>query len=136
MQELCTNYIPISTSVDVQITDNKYEISNLNNYIRVQSLYKNGLPINYKILNRNIVVEENGSYTIQYATYPEIASLFEEINYLSNFSPDVLVFALASYYTLSHGRFDEFEIFHNKYIEKAESLKELKSFTIPQRRWE
>ena len=34
------------------------------------------------------------------------------------------------------GRFEEFEIFHNKYIEKAESLKEIKNFSMPQRRWE
>jgi len=136
LQELCTNYVPLSTTTEVEITNNKYELSNINNFIRVQCVCKNNNPVNYKIINRAINVEENGKYTIQYATYPNIESVFEDINYLQNFSPDVLVLGLASYYTLSRGRFDEFKIFHDRYLEKAENLKELKSFCIPQRRWE
>ena len=136
IQELCTNYLPITTNVDVEIKSNKYELSNLINYIRVQSVNKNGEPVNYKILNRAIMVEEDGVYTIEYSTYPEITSIFNDLNYLANLSPDVLVFGLASYYALSRGRFDEFEIFNEQYKEKAESLKEMKCFTLPQRRWE
>ena len=136
IQELCTNYMPIATSVIVEITNRKYEVSNLTNYIKVQSVYKNEEPVNYKVLNRAIVVEADGEYTIQYSTYPTINSIFDEIDYLSNLSPDVLVFSLAAYYTLSRGRFDEFEIFYEQYKAKAESLKELKCFSLPQRRWE
>ena len=136
IQELCTNYMPIATCVDFQTVSKKYELSNLPNYIRVQSVSKNGVPVSYKILNRAIVVEEDGVYTVQYSTYPNINSIFEEIDYLTDFNPDVLVFGLTSYYTLSRGRFDEFEIFYEHYKEKAESLKEMKCFSMPQRRWE
>ena len=136
IQELCTNYVPMIDSVEVEITNNKYELSLLPNYIRVQSVYKNGELVNYKTINRAINVEENGIYNIVYSTYPEINSIFYEIDFLSNLNPDVLVLGLASYYTLSRGRFEEFEVFHENYTEKAESLKELKNFTMPQRRWE
>ena len=77
IQELCTNYMPIATSVIVEITNRKYEVSNLTNYIKVQSVYKNEEPVNYKVLNRAIVVEADGEYTIQYSTYPTINSIFE-----------------------------------------------------------
>lgn len=136
IQELCSNYMPIATSVNVEVKNKHYDICNLHNYLRVQSVNKNDQPVNYKILNRSIVLEEDGEHTIQYTTYPEVISMFDEIDFLSSLSPDVLVFGLASYYTLSRGRFDEFEIFHNEYIEKAESVKELKNFYMPQRRWE
>lgn len=136
IQELCTNYMPMATSVNVEILNRKYEVANLTNYIKIQSVYKNEEPVNYKVLNRAIVVDADGEYTIQYSTYPTINSIFDEIDYLTNLSPDVLVLSLAAYYTLSRGRFDEFEIFYDQYKEKAESLKELKCFSLPQRRWE
>ena len=136
IQELCSNYIPIITVEEMVEKSPKYEISLLKNYIRIQGIYKNETPVRYKIINRCIFFEESDKYSIHYETYPEINSMFEEINYLDNFSPDVLVFGLASYYTLSRGRFDEFEMFHNEYVQKAESLRGLKSFKLPQRRWE
>jgi len=136
LQELCTNYIPIVNVVDVEIQNNYYPVSNLNNFIKIESVNKNGNPVNFKILNRSIYVKESGLHSIKYATYPNVNSLFEEIDYFSNLSPDVLVLGLAAYYSLSRGRFEEFEIFHENYLEKAESLKEIKNFCIPQRRWE
>ena len=75
IQELCTNYVPIQASVNIEIIDNKYELANLTNYIKLHSVNKNNEPVNYKILNRAIVVEENGEYVVQYATYPNINSI-------------------------------------------------------------
>ena len=34
------------------------------------------------------------------------------------------------------GMFDEFNTFHEKYISRAESLKDVKIFELPNRRWE
>ena len=106
------------------------------NFIRVQNVKKNGETVKYKIINRNIVLEEDGEYEIEYLTYPNINSMFEEIDFLSNFSEDVIVCGLCTYFSLAHGMFDEFKEFHETYTEKAENLKELKSFNLPQRRWE
>ena len=136
IQELCTNYMPIIVSKEINITNNTYPLNELENYIYVNTVIKDNQTTKYKIINRNIVVEENGCYTIEYATYPTFNSMFEELNFLTNFNPDVIVLGLSAYYTLSRGRFDEFKIFHEQYIDKAESLKELKSFHLPNRRWE
>jgi len=136
IQELCTNYVPIIANTQIEISNNSYPLSNLENYIYINALTKNNQYAKYKIINRNIVVEENGTYTVEYATYPTLNSLFDEVDFLSSFNPDVIIFGLAAYYTLSRGRFDEFKIFHEQYLEKAESLKALKSFNTPQRRWE
>jgi len=135
-QELCTNYIPVLESVKLISENCKIEVKKLNNFIRVQNAKKNGELVKYKIINRNIMFEEDGEYEIEYLTYPEITSMFEEIDFLSNFSEDVIVCGLCAYFSLAHGMFDEFKAFHEEYVEKADNLKELKSFNIPQRRWE
>ena len=136
IQELCTNYVPVATTMVVDVKNKRYELSNLPNFIRMQNVYKNNQTVSYKIINRCLFFEEDGTFEVQYSTYPEINSLFDEFDFMSTFSPDLIVLGLASYYTLARGRFDEFDIFHDEYIEKAESLKELKTFTMPQRRWE
>lgn len=135
-QELCTNYIPVVERLNLNSADCKIEVKNLTNFIRVQNVTKNGDSVKYKIINRNIVFEEDGEYTVEYLTYPKINSMFEEIDFLSNFSEDVIVCGLCAYFSLAHGMFDEFKEYHEMYIEKADNLKELKSFNLPQRRWE
>lgn len=136
IQELCTNYVPVATSEKISTYNKCFEINKLTNFIRIQNIYKGEELVNFKVINRCIQFEEDGEYTIQYATFPEIESLFEEIDFLSNFSPDIAVLGLAAYYSLSKGLFDEFQIFHQQYIDKAESVKTLKMFNMPQRRWE
>ena len=135
-RELCTNYIPFCTSLEITTQELKFPLANFSNYIRIANVKRGEEFVSYKILNRNIVVETEGTYTVEYYTYPEISSLFEEIDFLANFSPDALVYGLCAYYSLAHGLFAEFESFHESYIERAQSLKELKSFTMPQRRWQ
>lgn len=136
IRELCTNYIPMVDALSANIMNQKLPLSDLPNFIRIQNIMRNGVLIKFKIINRNIIVEEDGEYEIQYATYPEIRSVFDEIDYLENFSPDVIVLGLCSYYALAHGMFSEFEQMHEQYVEKAESLKNLKIFEMPSRRWE
>lgn len=136
LRELCTNYVPVTITKTVKSTDKKYAVSQLENFIRIQNVYQNEQAVKYKVINRNVVFEEDGEFEVNYATYPEISSMFEDIDFLQNFSPDAIVFGLCAYYCLAHGMFDMFEEFHDKYIERAESLKELKIFELPCRRWE
>ena len=135
-RELCTNYIPIYARVTFSTNEQKFPLSSLQNYIRTSGVFKGEQVVPYKILNRNIVVNVDGNYEIEYLTYPEVNSMFEEIDFFSTFSPDALVYGLCAYYSLAHGMFAEFESFHESYIERAESLKELKVFTMPQRSWQ
>ena len=136
VQELCTNYCPILTHQQFSTTDKKYAINKLNNYIRLVDVKKDGQAVDYKVYNREITLEEDGVYTAEYMSYIRIDRLLEEIDFLSKFSPDVLVFAICAYYSVAHGMFEQFEEFHDMYVDRAESLKELRSGQMPMRNWE
>ena len=136
LRELCSNYVPVSISETVVVEENKFPVANLKNFVRVQNVSRNNESVKFKIINRNIVFEENGEYVVNYATYPEIISLFDDIDFLQNLSPDVMVFGLCAYYSLATGMFEEFKEFYEQYISKAESLKCLKIFELPRRSWE
>ena len=136
IRELCTNYLPVLVQKQITTENKQYPISNLSNFIRVKNVMKNEEMISFKVINRTLIFEEDGVYDVLYATYPSVESMFDEIDFLQNLSPDTITLGLCSYYSLAHGMFDEFDKLHEKYIEKAESLKELKIFNLPVRRWE
>ena len=136
IQELCSNYLPVSNRTNITTTNSSFSLKDLTNYIRIQNVYEQGKLAKYKIINRNIVFEKDGEYTIEYFTYPLITSLFDELDFIQNFNPDVVVLGLCAYYCLAVGLFDEYQKFHDAYVERAESLKSLKVFALPSRRWE
>lgn len=136
IQELCTHYLPVFTTQEISTTNKKTALNSLNNFIRVNNVYKDGEIVKFKIINRNLEFLEDGVYTVKYTTYPSIDSMFEDIDFLSNVSPDVISFGLCAYYCLASGMFEDFESFYDKYIDKAESLKDLKIFELPLRRWQ
>lgn len=135
LHELCVNYIPVLNTVEVVVENKSYELNKLTNFLRLHNIKKDGKIVNFKIFNKCINLLEDGNYTINYYTYPEINSLFEELSFLSNLSPDVLVYGLASFYCLSKGLFDEFKIYNDKYKSRAEAIKNLKVFELPRRIW-
>ena len=136
LQEICTNYIPVCYEQTISTQNKEILISSLTNCLKVLKVYLNNESVSFKIINRKIVVETDGEYTIKYTTYPTIHSMFEELDFLNNLSPDIVVNSFCAYYSLSVGMFDHFKAFHEEYIETAESLKELKMFDLPSRRWE
>lgn len=136
VQELCTNYCPLLDKYEFSTTDKKFALNRLKNYIRIVDVKKDGVSCAYKIYNRDITLEEDGKYIVEYMSFKTIETLLDEIDFLSQFSPDVLVFAICAYYSVAHGMFDQFEEFHDLYIDKAESLKELRSGQMPMRKWE
>lgn len=135
IRELCTNYIPVVRTVSIETKDKKFAVSELENFIRIQNIQQEGQMVKFKIINRNVIFEEDGVYDVKYETYPNINQMFEEIDFLENFSPDAIVLGLCAYYSLAKGMFDEFQSFHEKYVSKAESLKSLHNFKLPSRRW-
>ncbi len=136
IRELCTNYVPMINKRTITISNHEFPVSDLENYIRVNKVMKNGEVIKHKLINRNIVMEEDGEYELEYSTYPEILSMMQEIDFLQEVTSDVLTFGLCSYFSIAHGMFSEFEEFHEQYATKAENLKVLKIFNLPSRRWE
>lgn len=135
IQELCSNYVPVETENEISTTEKTFPMSELANVIRVLEVRKNNNIVKHKIINRNLVFEEDGNYIVKYTFYPNVNSIFDEIDFLKNFSPDVIVFGLCAYFSLAKGMFEEFESFHDNYIERAESLKTLRVFSLPQRSW-
>ena len=135
LQELCTQYIPVVTSVEITTQNKKYPVSSLTNFIRVQNIHKNDRLIKHKLVNRNLVFNEDGVYTISYLTYPEINSIFEDLDYFKYLGIDVIVNGLCAYYSISKGMFDDFKIFNDAYKDKANSIKNLKIIELPARRW-
>lgn len=136
IRELCSNYAPMIASIKVQTNNKEFAINELENYIRIQNVKKDDELVKYKVINRKIIFNEDGEYEISYYTYPRITSMFDEIDYLNDLSPDVVVFGLCAYFSLAYGMFDEFQNFHEEYVTRAESLKGLKCFNLPNRRWE
>lgn len=136
LQELCTSYVPVSKMQEIEVENLNFPLNNLTNFIRVQNVYENENAVAFKIINRCLVLERDGVYTIKYSTYPEITSLFDDVEFLAQLGMDVVVFGLCAYYCLNKGMFEDFERYHNSYIEKAGSLKDLRCFILPQRRWE
>ncbi len=136
IREFCTNYVPIIEEQKIKTVEKQFPMGTLVNFIRINHITQNDNYVKFKILNRNVTFEEDGEYIINFSMYPTIMNMVEDINFLQNYSPDVIVMGLCAYYSLAHGMFEEFEEFHNKYIAKAESLKMLRSFDLPCRRWE
>lgn len=135
LQELCTNYLPFVNDCDLQSSNKIIPLGSLANFIRLKSVTQNGKVAKYKIINRNLVFDEDDCYTISYYTYPKLTSLFEELDFLDQYGPEVAVYALCAYYALATGRFTEFETFHEQYSERALSIRDLRIFELPQRRW-
>lgn len=136
IQELCSNYVPVLNMQEIVVENLTFELKNLHNFIKLKKITLGEERAEYKVLNRTIHFKENGVYSVYYETYPNITSLFDEVDFLSNLSPDVIVFGLCSYYCLSKGLFEDFNLFHDKYLDRAQSLKDLKTFFLPTRRWE
>lgn len=135
IQEICTNYIPICSEEKFTTTNKEICFSNITNCLKVLKVQNEFGDVNFKILSRKIMLETDGEYTVKYTTYPVINSVFDELDFLNNLSPDVVVFALCSYYSLSMGMFEMFKSFYEQYIDSAENVKQLKIFDLPTRRW-
>lgn len=136
IQDLCSHYLTVRVTEQIEVTNKFYEVKNLANLIRVEKVFKGEESVNFKIVNRSIIFEDNGIYNVQFLAYPEIKSLNDDLDYFENFDMQVLVYSVCAYYSISIGAFEEFDYFHKMFEESVEKLKELKVFTIPARRWE
>lgn len=136
LRELCSNYITVVTSVDLASSNCAIDLSNLNNFIKVNGISCNDDEIDFKIRNNKIILPFDDTFTIEYLTYPTITSLENDLDDVGIFDWGVVMLGLSAYYCLACGRFDEFNDFHAKYVLRAESIRTMKSFNLPMRRWE
>ena len=136
VRELCTHYLPILKQVEITTSNKEYPLSSLNNFIKIKSIKFNGAIVDYKIVNRIITFDEDGSFTVEFYAYPTISNIDDEINFMEDYGLDVAVLGLCAYFCLTKGMFEDFDQFHEEYVERAKSIKELKNVNMPQRRWE
>lgn len=136
IQELCTSYMPILCSSKIETNNKTYPVASLNNCIRVNMVKCNDKEVKFKIINRVINFETDGTYDVEFSSYPTFSSLNDDVSFLQQYGVDVAVFGLCAYYCLTKGMFEDFERFHNAYLEKGNALKDMKIFVMPQRRWE
>ena len=136
IQEFCTNYAPVTDVAQIVVTGGKFPVSDINNFLRLKRVTQNGKEVKSKIINRQINVNLDGTYEVEYYTYPNITSVNDDIDFLNNFTPDVLVSSTCAYWAVSHGQYVEFNRFHEEYVNKASAIKELRVFSLPKRRWE
>lgn len=136
VRELCTHYLPILKQVEITTSNKQYPLSSLDNFIKIKSIKLNEAVVDYKIVNRYITFEEDGSFIVEFYSYPTISSMDDTINFMDDYGLDVAVFGLCAYFCLTKGMFEDFDQFHEEYVERAKAIKELKNVNTPQRRWE
>ncbi len=136
IQEFCSNYVPMIVSTTITTNNLEYPISSLTNYLRVKGVYRDNQPIKFKIINRNFVFDEDGTYEIEYASYPVITSLFTNVDFTETVSLDVITLGLCAYYSLAKGMYDDFKNYLEEYKSRAENIKEIRIFNTPLRSWQ
>lgn len=136
VKEICANYAPYEVESQITTTDKKYPLNSLQNLLHVVDVKKGSNYVDFKIISRNLVFDEDGEYTVIYNSYPTITSLSDDLSFLQRLGTDVVVYAVCAYYCLAKGMFEEFDSFYEQYNERAAAIKDVKTFIMPQRRWE
>ncbi len=136
LRELYTNYLEMVIEKEITSENKTISLSELENYIRLLSVKYNNQPVKYKLTNKKINLPFDATYIIAYKGYPEITSLTDSTEDVGIFNLDVVILGLCAYYCLACGRFDEFDTYHSQYVDRAESIKSLKSIYLPNRSWQ
>lgn len=136
LRELCANYLPILKSINKSTANKEISMTDVDNVIRINNVKLNDAPVKYKFVEGKIILSLDGEFEIIYSSYPKINSIEDELNFLPNFNPDVIVLGLCSYYCIANGLFEEFTKYNDRYLKKAQGLREIKMFTLPKRSWQ
>ena len=136
IRELCTNYVPVLSTCEITTLNKTYPLSSIENFIKIESVKKGEENVKFKIISRNLILEEDGNFTVEYYSHPSISALTDDVSFLQEFGTEVAVFGLCAYYCLTKGLFEDFENYHEMYLERCTALKEVKCCIMPQRRWE
>ncbi len=136
IQELCANHLFYYVYQDFTTSNKKFSLSTLTNYLKTDAVYRGENKVKFRIFNRHLLLNEDGNYTIKYSSYPSINSIFDDVDFVTSISIDVMVYGLCAYYCLANGMFEDFDSYYDKYISKANALKEMKIFDLPTRSWQ
>ncbi len=135
LREICFNYLPVITETDIRAVDGKIEVNVLEDFVKLVKVKHNDKLVNYKFKNGIITVDEDNVYCVQYIQNPKISSILDQLDIFEELSPDILVLGICAYYAISMGMYDEFEYYHEEYLKRAEAIKKLGIYQLPNRRW-
>ena len=132
-----SSHLPKITEAECKTTDKKISLDALTRVSKIISVKNNFGHVKYSIVDGNIRLEQDGTYTIIYKQYPLVDSILNEIDIYSDMlGEDILVYGLNAYYCLATGVFSEFNVYNAHYIERLNGLKNLKLFAMPRRSWQ
>ena len=131
-----SSYLSKIAHAEYSSKDNKIPLSVLDRLSKIISIKNEFGYVKYKLIDDNIVVDENGVYTITFNQYPQANSLLNEIELNSEIGEDVLVYGLNSYYCLATGLLNEYNVYNAHYIDRLSKINNLKLFSMPCRSWE
>lgn len=137
LNDIASEYVPIIKEKNFISTDKTIDLSSIENFLKVCSVSIDKVPVKYKLVNKNVVTNFDGVFTVKYMVYPQIETLLDEVEVFDRgISIDLLVYGMLSLYCLAVGLTDEFEIYNNIYTEKLSAIKNLKVIEMPCRRWQ
>ena len=137
LNDIASEYVPL-VKEKTFISDNKIiDLSGIENFMKVCAVSIDKVPIKHKIVNKSIVTDFDGVFTVKYMVYPKIETLLDEVEVFDRgVGEDLMVYGILSLYCLAIGLTDEFEIYNKIYSEKLSAIKSLKVIDMPYRRWE
>lgn len=136
LNEIASSYLPIVREVETKTEKGKIPLTVCEKLSRLVGVKREDCFTRYSIQDDNIVLKEDGEYTVVYNQYPMINSLLDDVNVFDEkVGEDVLIYGLNSYYCLATGLFEEFNVYNENYVNKLSKLKNLKLFSMRCRSW-
>ncbi|MGN1222649.1 MAG: hypothetical protein ACI4T1_00770 [Christensenellales bacterium] len=136
--EIATDYLQLITFEDIEVEDEKFFLSNLENkfykLIKVENEF--GISVPFKVYD-DILYLNNGKYKIYYAYIPSQVSLNSEVNnFNGKLSVRLFAFGLSKEYCFISGLYNDASLFKTRFEEGLFlASKEKKNIIMPGRRW-
>ena len=136
VSNISSEYVPIIKVKKCSSINKQISIKSIDEQVKILQVRKDNIPVKYKLFNEAINLSFDGEFEVKYSLTPDIKTLVEDIDYFNgDVTSDLLVYGLASLYTLAVGLFDEFNVYNTIYTDRLSAIKALKIIDMPHRRW-
>ena len=135
INEVCS-YMPNEVEKICKSDNKQIPLKRLSDLIKIVSIKNKDGYVKYSIIDDNIVLENDGEYSVLYYKRPLTQDVLDVVETCGGkISEDVFLFGLNAYYCLANGLYAEYNVYNNQYIERLSRIKNLKLFSMPCRRW-
>ncbi|MFQ6724495.1 MAG: hypothetical protein ACLRFE_04120 [Clostridia bacterium] len=130
-----SSYSPKVDEVELSSVDGKINIDSIHDLLKIIAIKNEYGYAKFIEQNNNIVVDDDGEYTIVYYKAPEVNSVLSKIEINKQLGEDLLLMGVNSYYCLATGLYAEYNIYNNQYVDRLSRIRNLKIFSMPCRSW-